>query len=102
MYPYIDAVKDRMSNGYSKPVSEPQNNVEEVESFGFSSSGITTGDAVISDNSELPELEQISSEPVSDNVEKKEKKSHLGIIIFMILLVIALGALSFYLYNYVF
>ena len=98
---YIDAVKDRMSNGYSKPVNESANDAEEVESFGFSSSGITTGDTVISDNSELPELEQISSEPVSSDVVEK-KKSHLGIIIFMILLVLALGALSFYLYNYVF
>ena len=102
---YIDQVKDRMSGGYNKPVSEstsePQNNVNEVESFGFSSSGIMTGDTVISDNSELPELEQISSEPISDNVVEK-KKSHIGIIIFMILLVLALGALSFYLYNYVF
>ena len=100
---YIDQVKDRMNTGYSKTgVSEVLPTTESVgESFGFSGSGITSGNEVISDNSELPELEKISSEPVLDNVEP-EKKSHLGIIIFMILLVLALGALSFYLYNYVF
>ena len=103
---YIDEVKDRLSagNNVSNDLNQSQfNNEMGSESLGFSPSNVSIGDSVISDSNELPELEKISSEPLEENrIDKTDKKSHLGIIIFMILLVIALGALSFYLYNYVF
>ena len=103
---YIDEVKDRLNagNNDSSNLNQPQfNNEMGSESLGFSPSNVTIGDSVISDMNELPELEKISSTPLEKTkVDKTDKKSHLGIIIFMILLVIALGALSFYLYNYVF
>lgn len=103
---YIDEVKDRLNagNNISGNLGQSQfNNEMASESLGFSPSNVTVGDSVISDKNELPELEKISSVPIEEGkVDKTDKKSHLGIIIFMILLVIALGALSFYLYNYVF
>ena len=103
---YIDEVKDRLNagNNVSGNLGQSQfNNEMASESLGFSPSNVTVGDSVISDKNELPELEKISSVPIEEGkVDKTDKKSHLGIIIFMILLVIALGALSFYLYNYVF
>ena len=103
---YIDEVKDRLNagNNISGNLGQSQfNNEMASESLGFSPSNVTVGDSVISDKNELPELEKISSVPIEEGkVDKADKKSHLGIIIFMILLVIALGALSFYLYNYVF
>lgn len=103
---YIDEVKDRLNAGNtdSSDLNQSQFNSEMgSESLGFSPSNLTLGDSVISDTNELPELEKISSAPIEEKVvDKTDKKSHLGVIIFMILLVIALGALSFYLYNYVF
>ena len=103
---YIDEVKDRLSTGYDGPSNLNQsqfNNEIVTENLGFSPSNVTLGDSVISDRNDLPELEKISSVPIDENsIDKTDKKGRLGIIIFMIFLVLALGALSFYLYNYVF
>lgn len=103
---YIDEVKDRLSTGYDGPSNLNQsqfNNEIGTENLGFSPSNVTLGDSVISDRNDLPELEKISSVPIDENsIDKTDKKGRLGIIIFMIFLVLALGALSFYLYNYVF
>ena len=103
---YIDQVKDRLNTGYSG--SSNLNNIQfnneiGTESLGFSPSNFTIGDSVISDKSDMAELESISSEPLEEKKEDNvKKKGHLGFVIFMIFLIVALGALSFYLYKYVF
>ena len=101
---YIDEVKDRLSSGYngiSSSNSSQISNESVNENLDFSAGNVTLGDSVISDKNELPELEKVSDVPVeSDNNSKK--KGHLGVVIFMIIFVLVLCALSFYLYNYVF
>ena len=104
---YIDGVKDRLSSGYnnSNGLNQPQFNSEMgTESLGFSTSNVSLGDNIISDKNELSELEKIPSSPLQEDnpIDKVDKKSHLGIIIFMIFLVLVLGVLAYYLYNYVF
>ena len=96
-------VDNSLSEGDSEIENAYNTEVEQVnETFGFNNSNSTIGDTVI-DNSKENKLEEISSAPleVPENVES-EKKGKLGIVIFMILLVLALGFLAFYLYNYVF
>ena len=99
---YTSEVMDRFNNDSSFGGS-PFDTEVAGDSFGFEVSNTTVGDSVISDNNELPELENISSEQIeSPVIDKADKKSHLGIIIFLIVLVLVLAGLAYYLYKYVF
>ena len=99
---YTSEVMDRFNNDSSFGGS-PFDTEVAGDSFGFEVSNTTVGDSVISDNNELPELENISSEQIeSPVIDKTDKKSHLGIIIFLIVLVLVLAGLAYYLYKYVF
>ena len=100
---YTSEVMDRFNNSDSSFGGSPFDTEVAGDSFGFEVSNTTVGDSVISDNNELPELENISSEQIeSPVIDKTDKKSHLGIIIFLIVLVLVLAGLAYYLYKYVF
>jgi hypothetical protein len=99
---YTSEVMDRFNNDSSFGGS-PFDTEVAGDSFGFEVSNTTVGDSVISDNNELPELENISSDQIeSPVIDKADKKSHLGIIISLIVLVLVLAGLAYYLYKYVF
>ena len=109
--PVVQPVQSVVSNEVPESINTDESGLENLysteveqanESFGFSNSNSTIGDAVI-DNSKKSELEEISSDPLEvPETPEPKKKGKLGIIIFMIFLVLALAALSFYLYKYVF
>ena len=100
---YTSEVMDRFNNSDSSFGGSPFDTEVAGDSFGFEVSNTTVGDSVISDNNELPELENISSEQIeSPVIDKTDKKSHLGIIIFLIVFVLVLAGLAYYLYKYVF